>query len=236
MHAFNLIRVVAHVVDFEALQPLAPVDEVYLALGTTIKVAGSQAAFRAVDLDANVAVARAARDAGARRLGLVSAKGADAGSRVFYSRVKGETEDAVAALGFDAVVIARPSLLVGDRESLGQPSRLGERLGTVRERPAAAAAAGGRPPHRRGGCRPRPPGTRADRPRPHGHSIGRHATGLSRHSFEKSPGDRASQRRSGPPARRSCTLVCAPARGEGGWEAKDADQCKVAVDRSPSVT
>ncbi|HZI14004.1 MAG TPA: oxidoreductase, partial [Myxococcus sp.] len=59
-------KLTSHVVDFTALPPLPPVDEVYLALGTTIKVAGSQAAFRAVDFDANLAVARAARAAGAR--------------------------------------------------------------------------------------------------------------------------------------------------------------------------
>lgn len=117
------------VVDFAALPALPPVDEVYLALGTTIKVAGSQPAFRAVDFDANLAVARAALAAGARRAGLVSAMGADARSRVFYSRVKGELEEALCALPFDGIVIARPSLLVGDRASLGQPARPGEQVG-----------------------------------------------------------------------------------------------------------
>ncbi len=121
-----------------ALPALPAVDEVYLALGTTIKVAGSQAAFRALDFDANLAVARAARAAGARRAGLVSAMGASAKSTVFYSRVKGELEDALAALGFDGLVIARPSLLVGDRASLGQPERAGERIGLVVSRALGA--------------------------------------------------------------------------------------------------
>jgi uncharacterized protein YbjT (DUF2867 family) len=120
---------VTHIVDFEALPSLPALDEVYLALGTTIKVAGSQEAFRAVDFDANLAVARAALAAGARRCGLVSAMGASATSTVFYSRVKGELEDALSQLPFDALVIARPSLLVGDRGSLGQPARPGERVG-----------------------------------------------------------------------------------------------------------
>ena len=119
------------VVDFTALPGLPALDEAYLALGTTIKMAGSQAAFRAVDFDANLAVARAARDAGARRLGLVSAMGADAGARVFYNRVKGELEEAVRGLGFEAVVIARPSLLLGDRAALGQPARTGEHVGSL---------------------------------------------------------------------------------------------------------
>ncbi|KQP21520.1 NAD(P)H-binding protein [Pseudorhodoferax sp. Leaf267] len=118
-----------HASDLRQMPALPPVQAVYIALGTTIKVAGSQEAFRAVDHDAVLAVARAARAAGARRLGLVSAMGADAGSRVFYSRVKGEVEQAVAALGYDSVVIARPSLLIGDRGPLGQPARRGETIG-----------------------------------------------------------------------------------------------------------
>lgn len=122
-------RLTVHRTDFASPLPTLPaIDEVYLALGTTIKVAGSQAAFRAVDFEANLAVARAARAAGARRLGLVSAMGADARSRIFYNRVKGELEDALTPLGFEGVVIARPSFLAGNRESLGQPVRGGETL------------------------------------------------------------------------------------------------------------
>jgi uncharacterized protein YbjT (DUF2867 family) len=121
-------KLTAYRVDFGLLPELPPADEVYLALGTTIKVAGSQQAFRAVDYEANLAVARAARASGATRLGLVSAMGADTGSSVFYSRVKGELEEAVSSLGYDTVVIARPSMLAGDRESLGQPVRGGEKL------------------------------------------------------------------------------------------------------------
>jgi uncharacterized protein YbjT (DUF2867 family) len=128
------LKLIAHVLDFAALPPLPPLDEVYLALGTTIKAAGSQAAFRAVDFDANLAVARAALAAGARRAGLVSAMGADAKSRIFYNRVKGEIEDALTRLPFEGLVIARPSLLKGDREALGQPARLAERVATALSR------------------------------------------------------------------------------------------------------
>lgn len=116
-------------VDFGSLPTLPAVDEVYLALGTTIKVAGSQSAFRAVDFDANLAVAKAAIDAGAGRCGLVSAMGANPNSKVFYSRIKGELEEAVSSLPFDGLVIARPSLLVGDRREIGQPERTGEKVG-----------------------------------------------------------------------------------------------------------
>ncbi|MFT4268445.1 MAG: nucleoside-diphosphate sugar epimerase, partial [Xenophilus sp.] len=78
--------------------------------------------------DANLVVAQAALAAGARRAGLVSALGASARSSVFYSRVKGELEEALAALPFEALVIARPSMLRGDRHALGQPARGGELL------------------------------------------------------------------------------------------------------------
>jgi uncharacterized protein YbjT (DUF2867 family) len=124
-------RLIPHVLDFAALPSLPPLDEIYLALGTTIKAAGSRAAFRAVDFEANFAVARAALDAGTRRAGLVSAMGADANSRIFYNRVKGEIEDALTRLSFDGLVIARPSLLVGDRGALGQPERPVERVATA---------------------------------------------------------------------------------------------------------
>ncbi|MEZ0308063.1 MAG: nucleoside-diphosphate sugar epimerase [Ramlibacter sp.] len=114
-------------VDFTALPSLPNVDEVYLALGTTIKVAGSQAAFRAIDYEANLAVARAANAEGASRIGLVSAMGADGQSRIFYNRVKGELEEALGHMNWRALVIARPSFLTGDREALGQPLRPGEK-------------------------------------------------------------------------------------------------------------
>jgi uncharacterized protein YbjT (DUF2867 family) len=102
------------------------VRDVYIALGTTIKVAGSEAAFRAVDFDLVVGVARAARSAGARRLAVVSALGANARSGIFYNRVKGEAEEALKTLGYESLVIAQPSLLIGDRTALGQPTRSGE--------------------------------------------------------------------------------------------------------------
>lgn len=120
-------RLVVRTVDFAALPAdLAPADDVYIALGTTIAAAGSEAAFRAVDLDAVLHVAQAARANGATRLAVVSAFGADGRSRVFYNRVKGEMESAVRGLGFTSVVIARPSLLQGDRAALGQATRPAE--------------------------------------------------------------------------------------------------------------
>jgi uncharacterized protein YbjT (DUF2867 family) len=126
----NLVhpKLQVHIVDVGRLPALPQADEAYLALGTTIRVAGSQAAFRAVDLDANLAVARAAAAAGVRRVGLVSAAMANAASPTFYNRVKGELEDALKAMDFTALVIAQPSLLLDYRDGLDQPPRLGERM------------------------------------------------------------------------------------------------------------
>lgn len=120
-------KLVQHVADFAALPPLPTLNEAFIALGTTIKIAGSQSAFRSVDHDAILAVARTAIESGATKIGVVSAMGADSGSGVFYNRVKGETEDALRAMPLQTLAIARPSFLAGDREALGQPRRTGER-------------------------------------------------------------------------------------------------------------
>lgn len=123
-----------HIVDFAALSTFADighVDDVFIALGTTIKTAGSRAAFRAVDFDAVIAVAQAAKRCGATRLGVVSAMGADARSPIFYNRVKGEMEDTLAKLGYQKLVVARPSMLDGNRAVLAQTARPAEHWGLL---------------------------------------------------------------------------------------------------------
>lgn len=100
------------------------VDAAFCCLGSTIKQAGSQEAFRAVDHDLVVAFARRARELGARHLLVISALGADAGSTVFYNRIKGEMEQALIAQDWPQLTIARPSLLLGTRAEF----RLGEQL------------------------------------------------------------------------------------------------------------
>lgn len=115
------------------------VDDVFVALGTTIKKAGSQEAFRAVDLDAVVAAARAGRERGATGVFLVSAVGADPRSRVFYSRTKGQAEEALRGLGFEVCVFARPSFLDGERAE----SRPGERVGIALGNALSFAMVGG---------------------------------------------------------------------------------------------
>jgi uncharacterized protein YbjT (DUF2867 family) len=91
------------------------------ALGTTIRAAGSQAAFAAVDRDAVLAVARAAKTAGARQFVSVSSVGARAGASNFYLRTKGEAEDGLRALGFDRLDLMRPGLLLGARGGALRP-------------------------------------------------------------------------------------------------------------------
>ena len=91
------------------------VDIAFCCLGTTIKQAGSQDAFKAVDLDMVTAFASRARELGARHLLVISAIGADPASGTFYNRVKGEMEQALRAQNWPQLTIARPSLLVGSR-------------------------------------------------------------------------------------------------------------------------
>ncbi len=118
-----------HIVDFSRLPLSVPsADDLYCALGTTIKVAGSKEAFRAVDFDAVVNTARAAQAAGVTRVAMVSALGAAPNSPVFYNRVKADTEAALRSMSFQRLVIARPSLLVGPRDTLGQVPRPSEAL------------------------------------------------------------------------------------------------------------
>lgn len=131
-------------VDYERLDPPPPwaeADHVFCALGTTMRQAGSEAAFRRVDLDYPVALARAARSRGARHFLLVSAVGASPTSRVFYNRVKGEVEAAICRAGFQSVTIARPSLLLGQRGERRLAEQVGRALGILappRWRPVAA--------------------------------------------------------------------------------------------------
>ena len=126
-----------HVVAFRKLPPLPAAEEAYCCLGTTLAAAGSREAFRSVDMDAVLLFARAAQAAGVRRFAAVSSLGANARSSNFYSRVKGEMEDALATLRFDSLVLARPSLLIGDRASLGQRPRFAESVAVALARPLA---------------------------------------------------------------------------------------------------
>lgn len=116
------------IVAFPEIGDLPAAEDAFSCLGTTIKLAGSQDAFRMVDHDAVVAFAASAARSGASRFLHVTALGASAGSRVFYNRVKGETERDVAASGIPTTIAFRPSMIDGHRPDANRP---GESLGLV---------------------------------------------------------------------------------------------------------
>lgn len=119
------------VIDFAKLteleQEFYAVDDVFCCLGTTMKQAGSKAAFKQVDKDYPLLIAARAKQAGAKQFLLVSALGANAKSPFFYNRVKGEVEAALAKEEFAALNIFRPSLLLGERQEF----RVGEKIAAV---------------------------------------------------------------------------------------------------------
>ncbi len=129
------------VVDFRDLAGAADafeVDDVFCCLGTTIKKAGSQEAFREVDYAYPLESAKLAVRQGAGQYLLITALGANAKSSVFYSRVKGEVEEAIGKLPLRSLHIFRPSLLLGDR----QESRTGEKIATAVMKPLGFLLAG----------------------------------------------------------------------------------------------
>ena len=105
-------------VDFEHLAEGfkdLKVDDCYCSFGTTIKIAGSEAAMTRIDHEYVLDFAKAGRAAGARRFAYLSAANANAGSSVFYARLKGRTEAALKSLGFDDLAIYRPSMIIAER-------------------------------------------------------------------------------------------------------------------------
>lgn len=117
------------IVDFERLADYPDafnVDAIICALGTTIRKAGTQERFRHVDFDYPMMLAREGLTHEVSHFLLVSSLGASSESRMFYSRVKGELEEALRGLGYRTLTIVRPSLLLGERHEL----RLGERIGS----------------------------------------------------------------------------------------------------------
>lgn len=102
-------------------------DDMFCALGTTLKVAGSKEAQFRIDCEYPATFARMGKENGVRRFMLVSSVGADAQSSNFYLCTKGDLEQRLQGLGFESLIIARPSFLLGDR----QENRPGERAGIV---------------------------------------------------------------------------------------------------------
>lgn len=118
------------ITDFDQLDQYKQhvrVDDVYCCLGTTIKTAGSQEAFKKVDFTYPLELAQLTKTAGAQNFFIITAMGADPNSKVFYNRVKGEVEAELKKIGFATLHIFRPSLLLGERKEF----RLGEKIGVI---------------------------------------------------------------------------------------------------------
>lgn len=117
-------RLQQQIMNYERLDTAVQADDVFCCLGTTIKKAGTQLAFRQVDLVYPQRVAELQRAAGSSRFLLISAVGANEQSSIFYSRIKGEVEKAILVLGYPCTCIFRPSLIMGERSE----RRAGEKI------------------------------------------------------------------------------------------------------------
>lgn len=102
-------------------------DDVFCCLGTTIRKAGSKDAFRKIDYEYPLTLAKILKELGAKHYSLITALGADKNTSVFYNRVKGEVEDAISQIDFQSYHVFRPSLLMGPRSE----TRSGEEAGKV---------------------------------------------------------------------------------------------------------
>jgi uncharacterized protein YbjT (DUF2867 family) len=111
--------------ELETFGELMYADDVYCCLGTTIKKAGTQEAFRKVDFDYPIKIAALAQHCGANQFLIVTSLGADPHSHIFYNRVKGEVEEAIRKISFTTINIFRPSFLLGERTE----HRRGEKAG-----------------------------------------------------------------------------------------------------------
>ncbi len=109
---------------FNSFSPSVTVDDIYCCLGTTIRKAGSQEAFRKVDHDYVIQLGKFCEKNSIQKFLVVSAMGANSSSSVFYNRIKGEMEIAVKQLSIPFIAIFRPSLLMGNRKEF----RMGERI------------------------------------------------------------------------------------------------------------
>ena len=121
-------KLVQVLVDFDKLDNFSAeikADAVLSTLGTTLRKAGSSVMFTKVDYEYQLKVAEIARRNGAKIFILLSSAGANKKSIVLYTKVKGEVEDAISKLGYEKVIILRPSILLGERTE----SRPGEAVG-----------------------------------------------------------------------------------------------------------
>ena len=121
---FSHEKLETQIIDFDEIKDMPPreIDEIFCALGTTMKQAGSRGQFYKVDVSYPLNIAKWGIASGARRFALISAYGADERSRFFYLRAKGKAEKKIAALGFKSLQIARLPAIKSEREQV----RMGE--------------------------------------------------------------------------------------------------------------
>jgi uncharacterized protein YbjT (DUF2867 family) len=119
-------KLAEHIVDFDRItdwKNKITGDELYSAMGTTIKKAGSKEAQYKIDVTYQYEFAKAAAENGIKSYFLVSSVGANAKSKIYYAKIKGELEEKVKLLPFNKIRIFRPSLLLGERDE----KRFGEK-------------------------------------------------------------------------------------------------------------
>ena len=119
-------------VDFDSLElnseSFSDIKDIYICLGTTIKKAGSKAAFQKVDIQYCIDVAREAEKNGVRNLSIITSVGSDSGSSNFYLKTKGLIEEQISGLDFDSISIHRPGLLIGSRKEVRAVESIGQIL------------------------------------------------------------------------------------------------------------
>lgn len=133
----QLTTIITDFGDLAALGAALAVDDVFCCLGTTLRAAGSKEAFADVDYRMVVDLARATHAAGAQQFIVISAVGASEHALAYYSRVKGRMEAAVRAVGFEAVHIVRPSLLLGERREFRRGEAYAQRFAPLLAKLAA---------------------------------------------------------------------------------------------------
>jgi uncharacterized protein YbjT (DUF2867 family) len=123
----KLDNIVCELADFSTSLQGVIADDVFCCLGTTMRKAKTKEAFRAVDYDAPLALAKAMKENGAKKYILISALGSKKSSSIFYNQVKGQVEEAIDQIGFESYHILQPSLLTGPRKE----QRAGEEAAQV---------------------------------------------------------------------------------------------------------
>ncbi len=123
-------KLVERIVNFDhlpSIEETLSIDDVFCCLGTTIKKAKTKEAFKKVDVDYPLELARLVEKKAISRFLIVSSMGADPNSKVFYSRTKGLLEEKLISMNLNSLCIFRPSLLLGKRKEM----RLGEKIGAM---------------------------------------------------------------------------------------------------------